>query len=486
MPATKIKIPKWAQADVYIPMYHDTNVTKIFYGSRDSAKSDFACMLKVIRCLKLKNFKCLMVRKFKDQVKSSLYDTIESVIRRMKLEKFFEFREHERVIRCVNGNSFMPLGLYESGGKSGNAKSILNPTDAVVDEMDECTEEEWDKLVFSLRGSEDLEIIGIFNTHRVDEEHWIFQKWFPPKETFEEADGSHSYIPAKVKRVTILHTTYKMNPFCTDTKKDLFRQQKETRPDRYDVSGLGLLKAAKQAGAALKNFDRAKVVSEDVKFNPDLRVLEVWDFNRLPHHTAGLWQIDVNHGKRIVYLDLIKEYCIEDESVRAVQRLINKDLLLWKYTPKAIKLIGDYSGTHRSDHDIDSFIGRIIGEIQRSGYRPINNTRPNPSVAASVDFLNDILGGYVTMADTLNSPYVGYVVKIRMHPSCKFHIIDWEKTRVGPGGQLLKVMKTNEIIDEGVKTKQRYQARGHAVDCGRYMVVGALWDEYELFKDNFY
>ena len=106
-----------------------------------------------------------MVRRVKEAVEHSIYATLKSCAKRIKIDQFFDLNDHRKRITCLaNGNSFIAMGTYQSVGKTGPAKSVDNPTDAIIDEMDELTEQEFTKLTFSIRGSDNLEIIGCFNT----------------------------------------------------------------------------------------------------------------------------------------------------------------------------------------------------------------------------------------------------------------------------------------------------------------------------------
>lgn len=424
-----------------------------------------------------------MVRKFREDVRKSVYDTVEAAIKMMGLENYFHFNEHKGEITCLlNGNKFVSLGLYESGGKSGNAKSIVNPTDAIVEEGDECTEDEFEKMDMSLRGSEDLQTIFIFNTHKVSEDHWIFLRWFPARDTFEKVDGSHTYVKSTRKGCIILHTTFLMNPFLTKAALNKFIAQKENAPERYQITGLGLIKIVRQSHLALKAFDRVEHVNEDIVFNPENLIYEIWDFNRMPHHTCGLWQFGgYDQRKNIFYWNCVTEFCLEDHSVKQVQEKVNKYLKYNNYQSNKVSLVCDYYGNTKKDHDINSDITRIKNKLGEGGFKWEDLTIVNPSVLASLDFLNDMLDGLVKISD-INPNYGGATIKIQMHPSCKFHIADFEKTKTDVDGSILKVKVTEKFVEDGIQAKRTYQARGHAVDCSRYMVASIFNHEYDTHR----
>ena len=470
---------------VYLPLLFDKKRTKVIIGSRDSGKSKFACQKMVKKCLESAPgaFKCLMVRKMKEDVRKSIYATIKKIVQEWKLEHLFRFYggngSGELLIVCtVNGNVFLPMGTNETGGRTGTAKSVENPTDAIIEEADEITEEEYLKLSLSLRGSENIEEILLLNPP--EEEHWIIKRWFPPKEEFELPDGSHTYIKSTVRNATCLHTTYKNNPFISDAEREAFQIIKETNPELYLSQGLGLLKAVKKGGEALPKFEQLEHVTNEDLYNAERRVLLCWDFNRRPFHTVGVWSFHYDQEQKVFFADLVKEFTLEDASVREVQKEINAWLKRREYKPKKVRLIGDHSGTKQIDKDVETFIAKIEREIRRGGFEVINETNPNPPVVSSLEFLNDIFGGYIFLADESNFP--GVKIQIRINSSCKFHVADFQKTKTGADGRLLKITKTEVVKDGSESKKVTYQVRGHAVDESRYMATGVFPEEFRLYR----
>jgi len=424
-----------------------------------------------------------MVRRVKESVSNSIYDTLKSCAKRNKIDQYFEFNDHRSKIKCIiNDNVFLPMGTYESVGKTGPSKSIANPTDALIDEMDELTESEFTKLVFSIRGSDDMEVIGVFNTNIVDEEHWIFKRFFPPVETFERKDGKHTYVKSKRNNVTILHTTYLMNPYCNQQTRDDFEQERINNPDNYEIEGLGLIKAIKMSNLALDEFDRRKHIKDDIEFNPDALTYFSWDFNKLPHHTVGCWQFGgFDKANNEYKWNLIKEFCLENHSITKTQKEINKWLKRMKYQPQKVVIVCDYSGNTKRDHDAKSSVNRIKSELSIGGFKVVDRTIVNPPVITSLNFLNDIFAGAVKVS-TANSSYGGAAIKIQIHPECKFYIADFEKTKTDKEGKILKITKRDSFVEDGITVNRTYQVRGHAVDNSRYLFTSVFSFEYQHNK----
>lgn len=486
MPAKKIvRFGKYDVPEVYIPMFYDNSFVKLFYGSRNSAKSHFACLMKLIRAIELPYFKCLMVRKIKDSIKDSIYATLKDVAERHGIADQFEFNDHTGRIVCIaNGNSFIPKGTHETLGSGGNAKSVTDPTDAIIDEMDEVTQSEYRSLVYSIRGSDDLEIIGIFNTNRIDEDHWIFKRWFYPTNTFELADGSHTYIPSKRKNTIILHTNYLMNPYVSEQIKKEFEYDRLYDYELYELDGLGLIKTVKSTNMAFKYYQPNQHIDKTIKFNPNSLVYLHWDFNRLPHHTVGLSQPGgYNQSENVFQWNLVTEFCLEDKSISEVVEEIVDYLKENQYQVIDVAIVCDYSGNTKKDHDSITDINKIIKGLRVGKYNVINRTKVNPSVSSSLGFVDDIFRERVVMSP--RSSHAGATLRFRIHPSAKFHCDDFKKTKKNNEGGILKVVQRDQFIEDGNKVTRSYQARGHAVDGTRYLFTCVFSEEYTLYKSSF-
>lgn len=480
-----VKFGKYDVPQVYLPMFHDKHFVKLFYGSRSSAKSHFAALLKLLRAIELPYFKCLMVRKIKDAIKDSIYSTLKEVAERHGIDDQFEFNDHTGRITCIaNGNSFVPKGTHETLGSGGNAKGVTNPTDALIDEMDEITESEYKSLVYSIRGSNDLEIIGIFNTNRIDQDHWIFKRWFPPTNTFEVPDGSHTYIKSKRSNTIILHTNYKMIPYVSEQIKEEFEYDKKYDYEYYELDGLGLIKTVKSVHMAFKYYDPKVHVDKSIVFNPNMLVYLHWDFNRLPHHTVGLSQPNgYNSSENIYQWNIVKEFCLTDKSISEVQEEINLYLKKKNYMNDNVAIVCDYSGNTKKDHDSVSDVNKIIKALKKGGFSVINRTKVNPSVTASLSFVNDVFKESVKMSSRSNHP--GATIRLRIHPGAKFHCDDFKKTKKNKAGGILKVTQRDQFIEDGIRVTRTYQARGHAVDGTRYLFTGVFEEEYNEHKSQF-
>lgn len=483
-----IPIGKYEIPPIYTPLFYDDTFIKLLYGGRSSGKTDIAVMLMLNDCLSLDYFKCLLVRRVKTAVKQSLYSKVKSVCERKNIAHLFDFKDHTGVITCLkNGNMFIPMGTYETLGNTGTSKGVDDPTHAIVDEMDELTEDEWKKLIKSIRGpvGSPLSVIGIFNTHIVNEDHWIYKRFFPAEgvESFERKDGKFHYIPSRRSNVTILHTTYLDNHYTSDQQIQEYEEDKLNDIEEYEISGLGLLKAKKHENLALKYFKRSTHVNENAKFDPSVMVWLGWDFNNLPHNTIGVWQYGgFDEHDKVYKMNLVKEFCIPNNTITEDQTHICKWLKENKYQHQKLAIVCDASGK-RKDDERRTQINKVTTAIKREGFIPVNNTlKGNPSVIASLDFLNDIFGCNVKTEAVRR--HANATIMIQVNPACKFHIADFEKTKTGTDGRLLKVKATDQIIEDGIKVRRTYEKRGHGVDEARYIFTAIFAKEYKKHKSK--
>ena len=79
--------------DVYRPILTDpilrNKPRKIFYGSRDSAKSHFVAQNLVIDCLEQDYFRCILIRKVYDTIKDSQFQKLIDIITDWRLDEIF-------------------------------------------------------------------------------------------------------------------------------------------------------------------------------------------------------------------------------------------------------------------------------------------------------------------------------------------------------------------------------------------------------------
>ena len=231
---------------VYIPMLYDKNALKILYGGRDSGKSDFVAQSFIIDSFQYSFFRGLLVRKFLEHIKLAQIQTLKDYIRAWELGDYFHTVEHPfRLTNTVTNNFIIAKGL----DKSDNTKSIKDITSAWYEEADELSEVDYDTTTLSLRTSRDVPIKEYMSFNPRKEASWINKRFFPEvKNIYETEDGNFHYVQSTKPDVTILHTNYKDNRFCSPKRIEKLESYRNIDKNFYNVNTLGLW------GGALKGL----------------------------------------------------------------------------------------------------------------------------------------------------------------------------------------------------------------------------------------
>jgi len=246
-------------SDIYMDVLKDKNRYILLYGGRDSAKSYTAAQKIVLDILSEQYYKCVCLRKIFADIKDSQFETIWSIIENYDLGRYFKYTKSPLEITCLlNGNKILARGL----DRPAKLKSIKDPSVVWLEEADEVKLEDFIKSDTSIRASDKnvlLQFIMTFNSEQ--EESWLNDYFFPPKNQYEREDGNFNYVNSIKPNTTILHTTYKDNQFCPIERGDKYEQLKEIAAldeNWYRVYCLGLW------GNALKGLVFPDVVYQNL------------------------------------------------------------------------------------------------------------------------------------------------------------------------------------------------------------------------------
>lgn len=445
---------------------------RLFWGGRDSSKSDFVALDLLLQCLTLPYFKCVLVRRYANTIKGSQWDTLERVARREGLHHLFTWGVNPLGIKCkLNRNSFVPFGMDDMG----KAKSLSDPTHAWYEEANQTEEADCDVLSTSLRssvpGAVFQEIYSFNPDHEGDyKTFWLWKKFFdrtghPDGTTFSgrlavTVEGELIELPYEV-----LHSTARDNRWCPPERLATYKSYETTDPYRFRVWYEGLW-ATKQTGNEFFNaFDRTKHVAA-TSYQPGVLILQSWDANALPYCAMLCAQPLQRAGK--LRISIFQEYALRPPNSglasTATRFLLDRQELGW--VSSDVQLTGDASlrarktgdGNQSNFKDIESAMLPALDSNSMKPW-PHGNTRVGPSR----DFVNYVLRGGL--------PHVEVVID----PGCAECIADVELAQLGADGGVFKEMHTEK--DTGL----RYQLRGHFADVFRYLLVTLLKAEYEAF-----
>lgn len=215
---------------IYLPYLEDySKFLMIFFGGGSSGKSKFIAQRNTYNLLKGgRNY--LVCRKVGGTVKDSVFAEYKKVIYEWNLQDYFKINESDYFIQCkLNKFKILFKGLDDPEKK----KSITFDRGILTDiHYEEATEETNPEVYYQLetrlrgnwkyKGQEiPKQIVLSFNP--ILESHWI-------KKEFFDKQNNNCFI---------LKTTYKDNKFLTKSDIDRIEQWKTTRPEWYNVYGLG-------------------------------------------------------------------------------------------------------------------------------------------------------------------------------------------------------------------------------------------------------
>lgn len=460
----------------------------LFWGGRDSSKSDFVALKLLLDCLTLPYFKCVLVRDVFNTIGGSMVATLRKVAEREGIDDLFTWGISPLGIKCKeNGNTFVPHGM----DNPGKLKSLSDPTHAWYEEANQIAQSDADVLSSSLRSSAPGAILQEIYTFNPDHEgdyktFWLWQKFFrdtghPDDLSFSgrlgvSVDGELIEMPFEV-----LHSTADDNRWCPPERKALYRSYEFTDPYRYRVWWLGLWATRQTGNEFYPQFSRAKHAAQLVPYRPDLRIFQSWDANSLPYCAMLCCQPDdqrARGGK--LTIRFFQEYALGPPNngiaSTGLQFLLDRQRLGWQAS--AVYLTGDASmrnskiGEKRGESNQNDVVGalmntRTVDGTMVPGCLHDDSLLPwpkkNPGVDRRRSFLNYVLAGGL------------HDVEVLFDPSLAHAIEDLELVQKGIDGKLKE--KFHDTV-----LNVTYEKRGHFSDNFDYVCITLLESYYEAYQ----
>lgn len=427
---------------VYIPVLYDQRPRKLIFGSRNSAKSNFAAQYLIDRLLN-EPTKAILVRKTYESIKDSQFDTIKSIVESYgeAFSSQFKFNVSPLEIRVRNGNKVVCRGM----DKPDKAKSIRDPNFVWFEELDQLDYNDYLNTVLSIRGQGRNEHIGTFNAPRND--HWLTTKYLQDYEEWQRPDGMHTYVRKHDPKTMILHTNYLMNPHAVKNQQvmDEMDLLKELDYSDYQVQGLGLIGSSRTGQEFFGFFHRDRHV-HSVDYNPNLAVHITFDFNNLPYSTCILSHV---MNREVHIFDEITLPPPDNTIQDIAQTFFNR-------YPDAREayIYGDPSGgashQRKGREEQRSYFEHIKREFRRILHNQSDRViRKAPPLAGRRMAWMELMAG--------NS---GYTVLV--NPRCSKTINDFETLKISDSGGWIKEKATDR------KTGQSWEKNGHIADALTY------------------
>ena len=461
--------------DHFLEVFKKTSGVIFNDGGFGSSKTTNVITKQLLKSLTRKYHKCYYGRKVKNLTRE-FHSNIITEIKRNGWEKYFEFGEGATstlTITCkLTGNKFIGFGLDED---LDNIKGWNNPTDIIVDEINQIEFEHFGMLVTRLRtaGSEKL-FEGMFNNPNVMPGHWLLKYIYIE----EGAENKEEFTDAEKRTIEALnrlgcvkhHSTYKDNYFVNPEQYlEQLALQAGGNAELIDAYANGDWGVNLDNQPYYKNFKYDKHVLA-TKYKPELPLWISWDDNVNPYQPLGVFQRD---GMRINMLMEIKGISPNNNVIWVCRQIIDIFGITGFDHQSGMFICGDATARKTittTDEPIDYYI--IIKDQLRCFSPVIRVPSVNPSVAMRKDFINAVMG-------------MGYGgISVAIDPSCKETITDLKYIEELPdtkgkevGGKFKPKKKVNGM--SGV------QIMGHFSDIFDYVMVQMFKEEYQKFQYNF-
>jgi len=298
------------------------------YGGRGSGKSRQEAIGFVLGILRPEYFKGVLVREVQDTIRHSQFAEIKAVIESAQLENRIEINESRMEFTCpATGNMIISRGLKKSRTTdTARFKSITDPTIVWIEESEEISKIDYEKIDGSVRKKNaKCQIRFTYNTN-IEPDHWI-------RKEFHNPQRSDTFY---------LHTTYLVNVDNLDAQYIVSRESMSiSNPERYAVDVRGHWGSKKVIRPFATQYDPVKHRKECV-LQPNRTIYLSLDFNIDPFafNFYHVWE-DVNG----FHLHAFDEMTIDGGSLPEAASQIHAK---YKHLLHNFHITGDYNGNNKN------------------------------------------------------------------------------------------------------------------------------------------
>lgn len=437
--------------EVFFDYWGNQDKILLFYGAYGSGKSIFVADMMIDRCMQPQYARIYFGRKILDTVRGTIFQTIVDRIKELNLEDHFYFSEAPNGsmhIRCKdNDNKFIPFGANDPQ----SLKSIKDPTHFILEEMDQFDWDDFGLFLSRLRTSKvKTQLIGMFNTDRLYQSHWIRKMLF---------DGEFASMATKIK------AGFRENVFIDAAEYERsLRLISGGNVAKFNAIAEGEMALIRTGNEFWKQFDETKHIGPAPVSKSTIHVS--LDENVNPYVTVSIWQVDTA-AKQLRQVHEIPCKSPDNNAPKAAKKLT--DWLQGIGYTDVVFLYGDPSASAKSTIDPNnrSFYDKFIEVLEKEGYKVTSRVqRSAPEVALSAAFINAIyeqnLGGW----------------SILIGERCFTSIEDYLLVKEDADGRMFK---------EKVKDKETgitAEPRGHFSDAKRYFITTILASEFAAFRSR--
>jgi len=417
----------------------------INYGSGGSGKSYATAQHIVKKCLE-GNEQVLVIRK----VANSLTDSVVSQFLDLALPFWglingedYWYNKSNKTLFFKNSESKIKFRGLDNPEKM---KSIQGITLVWIEEATELSESDFDILSGRIRGEREPQIILSYNP--ISELHWLKKRFHSDK--YEKVKPDKPFYWYKHDRVTVIFSTYQINPFVGQKYIDDMAWYALNDEQYYRVYGRGEWGIVKPDNPFFE-FNANKNVGLP-EYDPAEPVYLSWDFNKV--NTCIVSQ-HLDSGGSIAYLEVIHNKGDLREMCRYILEIYGVDNLYFITGDSTGRGGSAYSTGNRAAYDSIKAYLIEFGLNQRY----IDSARlilKNPRTASSRHYVNALFRHF------------GALLSVHKD-KCTMLIDDLIRTKTLADGS----------IDKADCDKNDY---GHAGDAFRYDLHAYEKDTFEYLK----
>lgn len=233
-------------------------------GGRGRGGSHFVTDLFLFKITRPMYFRGYFMRLIHSDIKGSLYQDFKDRIDENETIDYEDFHFNDNKMEVVylpTGNKINSKGFKKSqGSQTAKLKSIAGATDVAIEECEETTEDDFNKLADSLRTVKaDVRIYRVWNPPPKD--HWLIKNYYELRPDTQYEDY-YRFNSRGVRGHLSIFTTYKNN--IQNINRDTierFENYKYTNLDHYCRDILGLVSSGVK-GQVYKDWESFKVLPD--------------------------------------------------------------------------------------------------------------------------------------------------------------------------------------------------------------------------------
>lgn len=299
--------------DKFLELWNKTTGLMFLYGGYGSSKTTYAITRLLVKCMENKYFRCFYGRQKKTEV-VNLHSNIITEIKRNGWENLFKYSEmptgSKEIFYVGRGGSSSNFGYGNKFVSFGcddveSLKGIDNPTDILVDEVNQIKWEAFGMLWTRLRtpGCE-LQMILCFNNCDVLGGHWLKKYIFSSELDITNESSDTVQLLKSLKKTNIVkhHSVYTDNLFQNPIR--YYHQlvlKAGADPTKVKAYCDGLWGVSLSAQPYYKSFNKERDV-RNAKYNSSLDIHISFDENLNPYFPCLIAQMD---GKECKIIDEI-------------------------------------------------------------------------------------------------------------------------------------------------------------------------------------